>query len=329
MVGDHARLRAAARRVWREPDNHRRRRVGGGHQRTLADRLEPGFARGYREAHLAAAPQRRTPPPLGVGSVRRRRQPYHAVTNRPLALTAGGPMNGLRSSSQAKATLPSASVICIECVEDRGCSRAAARVIGPGPDRGSGDARTSRRQAAPLPQAFRAPRTGESRRVRPRSPPGLAADPRVAVQLEHDLVATADDQQHWCAHLRQPRTGQVWTAPARDHRPDLLTPVRRRPQRGAGAGAGAEVADRESASCGSCRAQRVAVTSRSASRSMSNTFVRSSSSSTVNRSTSSVASRRSFSARRPAGCGGCGGSSRCRARTRPGPVLTWAGPDRR
>ena len=42
------------------------------------------------------ARQRRTPPPLRVGSVRRRRQPYPADTNHPPALTAGGPMNGVR-----------------------------------------------------------------------------------------------------------------------------------------------------------------------------------------------------------------------------------------
>ena len=43
------------------------------------------------------ARQRRTPPPLRAGSVRRRRQPYPAGTNHPPALTAGGPMNRVRS----------------------------------------------------------------------------------------------------------------------------------------------------------------------------------------------------------------------------------------
>ncbi len=47
------------------------------------------------------ARQRRTPPPLRVGSVRRRRQPYPADTSHPPALTAGGPMNGVRSSTIA------------------------------------------------------------------------------------------------------------------------------------------------------------------------------------------------------------------------------------
>src|ERR1019366_8156079 len=43
------------------------------------------------------ARRRRTALALRARSVRRRRQPYPAVTNQPPALTAGGPMNGVRS----------------------------------------------------------------------------------------------------------------------------------------------------------------------------------------------------------------------------------------
>ena len=113
--------------------------------------------------------------------------------------------------------------------------------------------------------------------------------PRFAVELEHDLVMAADDQQHRCAHLWQPRGREVWPSAARDDRADLLAQLRGRPQRRAGAGAGAEVADRQLGELRLRRAQRVAATSRSASRPMSNTFARSSSSSTVSRSSSSVA----------------------------------------
>jgi putative transposase len=66
------------------------------------------FAQGWRTAHQAA-PQRRTPRPLRVRSVRRRRQPYPAATNQPPALTAGGPMNGVRPARAATSSSTSAA----------------------------------------------------------------------------------------------------------------------------------------------------------------------------------------------------------------------------
>ena len=79
---------------WRQDYNHHRPHSALGHDdpRRVRRRLAGGPPGGR-------ARQRRTPPPLRVGSVRRRRQPYPAGTYHPPALTAGGPMNGLRSSS--------------------------------------------------------------------------------------------------------------------------------------------------------------------------------------------------------------------------------------
>ena len=81
---------------WRQDYNRHRPHSALGMMTPVA------FAADWREAHLdGRARQRRTPPPLRVGSVRRWRQPYPAGTYHPPALTAGGPMNGLRSEPLA------------------------------------------------------------------------------------------------------------------------------------------------------------------------------------------------------------------------------------
>ena len=116
---------AVAERIRRELRRPRRRRAprgravrlpdrGAGSHRGLAPGLQPppptrragdDDPRRVRR-RLARGPpggrarQRRTPRPLRVRSVRRRRQPYPAVTHHPPALTAGGPMNGSGQSGR-------------------------------------------------------------------------------------------------------------------------------------------------------------------------------------------------------------------------------------
>ena len=77
---------------WRQDYNHHRPHSALGMMTPVA--FAAGLAGGPPDGR---ARQRRTPPPLRVGSVRRRRQSYPAGTYHPPALTAGGPMNGLRS----------------------------------------------------------------------------------------------------------------------------------------------------------------------------------------------------------------------------------------
>ena len=74
----------------------------------------------------------------------------------------------------------------------------------------------------------------------------LAAASRLAVEFDHDLVVAADDQQYRCSQLWQPVGCQVGPSAARDDRANLLAQLRGRPQRRAGAGARAEVADWQS-----------------------------------------------------------------------------------
>ena len=68
-------------------------------QPTTAARRRPALrpAAGRPEARLAAAPASAELRDRYARSVRRRRQPYPAVTHQPPALTTGGPMNGVRS----------------------------------------------------------------------------------------------------------------------------------------------------------------------------------------------------------------------------------------
>ena len=72
----------------------------------------------------------------------------------------------------------------------------------------------------------------------------------LAVELEHELVPAADDQQHRCAHLCQRVGGQVWTAATRDDRTDLLPELGRGRQRRGRARARPEEADREARQVG-------------------------------------------------------------------------------
>jgi len=158
---------------------------------------------------------------------------------------------------------------------------------------GRGGAQTTRRQAGRPPPALPAPR---NRCVAPgtiaSSDGARSKGPRRRVDPKHDLVAANDDQQHRRVHLWQQPGCQVWPAAARDDRANLIVQLRGRPQRSAGTGAGAEVADRQSGELRPACAQRIAAASRSASRPMSNTFARSSSSSAVSRSTQLRASTR-------------------------------------
>ena len=73
----------------------------------------------------------------------------------------------------------------------------------------------------------------------------LAAQLRLgpAVEIQHHLVAPADDQQRRRGHRGQPGTGQIWAAAAGHHGRDASARLGRRQQRRRGAGAGAEVAD--------------------------------------------------------------------------------------
>ena len=54
------------------------------------------FKTGWETAHQAAPASAELQPAYAPSSVRRRRHPYPAGTNQPPALTAGGPMNGVR-----------------------------------------------------------------------------------------------------------------------------------------------------------------------------------------------------------------------------------------
>ena len=142
---------------------------------------------------------------------------------------------------------------------------------------------------------------------------------RPPVELEHDAVVAADDEQGRCPD-RAPGGG-----PARSGRPPRDTTAamlgvrfRGRPQRGGGAGAGAEVPDPERRAPRAVpRSQWVASISRSASSAMSKTFARSSlllRGEQVEQQ--GRRGRRGSARRRRTGCGGCAGCCRCRARRR-------------
>ena len=62
------------------------------------------------------------------------------------------------------------------------------------------------------------------------------------VEVEHDVVGAADDEQRRRPHRRQPGAGEVGAAAAGDHRRDVDAGLGGGPERGPGAGAGAEVA---------------------------------------------------------------------------------------
>src|ERR1051325_9681468 len=64
------------------------------------------------------------------------------------------------------------------------------------------------------------------------------------IHFDNRLIVTANDQQRWCAHERQGVAGEIRTSTPRDdsHR---LRPVRGCDQSSCGAGARAEVADRQ------------------------------------------------------------------------------------
>ena len=68
---------------------------------------------------------------------------------------------------------------------------------------------------------------------------------RLPVQFDDVAVLAADDQQRGCGDLREPRTGEIGAAAARDHCGDPAAQLGGGEKRRAGAGAGAEEAQRQ------------------------------------------------------------------------------------
>jgi hypothetical protein len=64
---------------------------------------------------------------------------------------------------------------------------------------------------------------------------------RLTVELDHDVVTAADDQLYRRPHVGEAEGREVRAPPARDDGADIVSELGGGPQRGAGAGTGAEV----------------------------------------------------------------------------------------
>ena len=174
--------------------------------------------------------------------------------------------------------------------------------------------RTTRGRGRRRARARPAPRTGVRRRERSRAETRRPTGPRAAVELDHDRVVAADDQQRRRNDARENIRRQVGAAAARDHGLDARGALGRRrsvrrPRR---------CSPRSTRPAGlPCRCEQrrpqprdsrsIAPIARSASSGMSkrSRAVRRSScpSAGVSRSISSVANRRRAAPARPRGCG--------------------------
>ena len=104
----------------------------------------------------------------------------------------------------------------------------------------------------PLPDGTRlrarpVPETGGSRRNDDHFLGTAKQTQRLFIQFDDDIVVAADDQQGRRLDDVQTGTGQVGTAPARNHRPDGIGMAGGRHQRGRGTRAGAKAAQAECA----------------------------------------------------------------------------------